>query len=134
MEMEAQLLELFVGPEIFDLFEATICLLHKNMRLEVIKVIKPFLEILRSFDAKQTHNRMAIMSNPCFKALHIVENLVGCGNAIRLASEYDVKVDVLLLMVCFDWLNLVVGTFAIATINVVRLELEKKHVWVWGLI
>jgi hypothetical protein len=43
MEMEVQLLELSTSPEIFDLFEAEICLLHRNMRLEVIKVIKPFL-------------------------------------------------------------------------------------------
>ncbi len=56
MEMEAQLLELFVGPEISDLFEAKICLLHKNMQLEVIMVIKPFLEFLRSFNARQVHN------------------------------------------------------------------------------
>jgi hypothetical protein len=43
MEMEAQLLEFSIRPEIFDLFEVEICLLHKNMRLEVIKVIKHFL-------------------------------------------------------------------------------------------
>jgi len=33
MEMEAQILELYVGPEIFDLFEVEIYLLHKNMWL-----------------------------------------------------------------------------------------------------
>jgi hypothetical protein len=44
MEMEFQLLlELSTRPEIFDLIEAKICLLHRNMRLEVINVIKPFL-------------------------------------------------------------------------------------------
>jgi len=31
--------------------------------------------------------------------LHIMENLVGRGDAIRLASKYDVKVVVPLLMV-----------------------------------
>ncbi len=46
MEMEPQLLELFVGPKIFNLFEAKICFLQKNMQLEVIKVINFFLEIL----------------------------------------------------------------------------------------
>ncbi len=40
-----------------------------------------------------------------------MENLVGRMNAFRLAYEYDVKVVVLLLMVCFDMLNLNVGTF-----------------------
>jgi hypothetical protein len=63
---------------------------------------KPFLEFLGSFDVRQVHNMMAFMLDPHFKALHIVENLVGRGNVIRLASEYDVKVVVLLLMVCFD--------------------------------
>jgi hypothetical protein len=43
-----------------------------------------------------------------------------------LASEYDVKVVVPLLMVCFDRLNLVASTFAIATIYVARLELEEN--------
>jgi hypothetical protein len=76
------LLELSIGPEIFDLFEVEICLLHKNMRLEVIKVIKHFLEFPNSFYAKQPHNMMAIMLDPHFKALQIVENFVGCGNAI----------------------------------------------------
>jgi hypothetical protein len=51
------------------------------MWLEVIKVIEPFLEFLRSFDVGQAHN-MVIMLDPRFKALHIVENWVGCGNAI----------------------------------------------------
>jgi hypothetical protein len=42
------------------------------------------------------------MLDPCFKALCIVENLVGCGNVIGLTSKDDVKVVVLLFMVCFD--------------------------------
>jgi hypothetical protein len=45
------------------------------------------------------------MLDPCFKALHIVKNLVGCGNAVRLAFEYDAKIVILLLMVCFEWFN-----------------------------
>ncbi len=36
MEMEAQLLELYIGLEISYLFETKIFLLHRNMRLEVI--------------------------------------------------------------------------------------------------
>jgi hypothetical protein len=32
---------------------------------------------------------MAIMLDPCFKSLCVVENLFECGNAIRLATEYD---------------------------------------------
>ncbi len=55
MEMEAQLLKLFARLEISNLFEAKICLLHKIMQLEVIKVIKLFLEFLRSLDVRQFH-------------------------------------------------------------------------------
>jgi hypothetical protein len=51
------------------------------MWLEVVMVLNFFLEFLRSFDVGQAHN-MVIMLDPCFKALHIVENFVGCGNAI----------------------------------------------------
>jgi hypothetical protein len=60
-------------------FEVKIFLLQKNMWLEVIKVIKLFLEFLRSFDVGQAHKMVAIMLDPRFKALCIVENLVGCG-------------------------------------------------------
>jgi hypothetical protein len=45
---------------------------------------------------------MVIMLDQCFKALHVVENLVGHGNTIWLASEYDVKVVIPFLIVCFD--------------------------------
>jgi hypothetical protein len=65
-------------------------------------VIKVFLEFLRSFDTQHVHNMMVIMLDQCFKALHVVENLVGHGNTIWLASEYDVKVVIPLLIVCFD--------------------------------
>jgi hypothetical protein len=40
--------------------------------------------------------------DPCFKALRIVENLVECKNAIKLASKYDAKIVIPLLMVCFE--------------------------------
>ncbi len=96
-------MELPIGLETSNLFEVDICLLRsRNRQLEVINVIKPFLEFLRSFDVRQAHNMMAIMLDPRFKALHIVENLVGCENAIQLTFKYDVKVVVPLLMVCFD--------------------------------
>jgi hypothetical protein len=71
-------------------------------------------------------NMMAIMLDPHFKALCIVENLVRHKNAFRLTSEYDVKIVILLLMVCFDMLNLEFGTFAIATIDVIGPKLEEN--------
>ncbi len=82
LSMEITLLPLFGGPKIFDTFESEILVLHRNMRLEVIKVIKPFLQFLTAFDGRQVHNMMVIMLDPHFKSLHIVENLLGHGNAI----------------------------------------------------
>jgi hypothetical protein len=49
---------------------------------------------------------MGIMFDLCFKSPHVMENLVGHENAIWLASKYDVKVVIPLLMVCFDLLTL----------------------------
>jgi hypothetical protein len=45
------------------------------------------------------------MLDPCFKSLQIVENYVGFGATIRLASKYDSKIVIPLLMACFDPLN-----------------------------
>lgn len=67
---------------------------------------------------------MVIMLDPHFKVLWIVEGLVGCGNAIRLAFEYHAKVVILLLMVWFEWLNLSIITTT-TIIEDERLELEK---------
>ncbi len=81
---------------------------------------------MKSFDARQVHNMVAIMLDPHFKALCIVENLVGRGNVIQLAFEYDVKV-VPFLMVCFDWLNPTAITLVVV-VNFVgpKFELEKN--------
>jgi hypothetical protein len=101
------------------------------MQLEVIKVIKPFLDFLRSFDAQQVHNMMVIKLDTHFKALWIVESLVGCKNVIRLTFEYDAKVVILLLMVCFERLN-PIATASTTTTNDARLEFEE-NMFGWGL-
>ncbi len=44
---------------------------------EVLKVIKPFLQSLKSFDSHQIHNLLALMLDPRVKSLPIVENYVG---------------------------------------------------------
>jgi hypothetical protein len=41
------------------------------------------------------------MLDPRFKSLQIMENYVGCGEAICLASQDDVKTIIPLLMTCF---------------------------------
>jgi hypothetical protein len=52
VNMEAKLMQLFNPFEISDPFEAKIQQLHKNLQLEVTKVITHFLDFFKSFDAK----------------------------------------------------------------------------------
>ncbi len=49
MSMETTLMPLFGEPEIFDLFENEILVLHRNMWLEVIKVCQTFFVIFENF-------------------------------------------------------------------------------------
>jgi hypothetical protein len=83
---------------------------------------------LKTFDGGNVHNMMAIMLDPHFKSLHIVDDLLGHGNAIRLAIEYDAKIVIPLLMVCFEWLNpIAISASTVATIvNVVVEEFEEN--------
>jgi hypothetical protein len=51
---------------------------------------------------------LATMLNPRFKSFQVVKNLVGCGEAIQLAFEYDLKVVIPLLMTYFATLNIII--------------------------
>jgi hypothetical protein len=69
-----------------------------------VKVFKFFLE----FDSPQVHNMLALLLDPRFKSLQVVKSFVGCGNAVCLAIEFDVKEVIPLLMIVFYQLNLIV--------------------------
>jgi hypothetical protein len=45
------------------------------------KCDKLFLEFMKYFDLQQVHNMMTIMLDICFESLHVVEKLMGHGNA-----------------------------------------------------
>ncbi len=79
---------------------------------------------------------MAIMLDPHFKSLSIVEDLLGHGNAIRLTIEYDAKIVIPFLMVCFELLNLIVvyASTAIEVATVVGEEFEENMFGVKALI
>jgi hypothetical protein len=70
-----------------DQFDMEFHFLNKNMQHGVVKVIKPFLEFLKAFDSQQVRNMLALMMDPHFKSLRIVENFVGHGNAIHLMAK-----------------------------------------------
>lgn len=112
VNMEIRLLQLFNPCKIFDFFEIAILLLHTNVQLEIIKVIKLFLDFLKSFDAWHVHNMMVIMLDPHFKALHIVQSLVCRKNACNPIN----------ILNCWHFYTI---TFATTTDDA-RLKLEKK--------
>ncbi len=72
---------------------------------EVVKAIIPFLQFLKIFDYCQVHNMPALILDPHYKSLRIIENYVGQGNTICLACEYDMKEVISLLMTIFERLN-----------------------------
>jgi hypothetical protein len=96
--------------------------------------MKLFLNFLRSFDVGQVHNMMAIMLDPHFKALCIMENSVCHGNVNQLAFEYYVKVGVLILMVCFDQLNPTTIMSNATTIDVKDYNLQSCIYHVFGVM
>jgi hypothetical protein len=51
---------------------------------------------------------LALMLDPRFKSLRVVENYVGCGTCIHLTPKYDANVIILLLMTMFKVLNPIV--------------------------
>jgi hypothetical protein len=51
---------------------------------------------------------LALMLDPHFKSLRVVESFVGHGNVIHLTTKYDVKKVILLLMIFLDHLNPIV--------------------------
>ncbi len=67
-----------------------------------MKVFKFFWNFLKAFDSCQVHNMLALMLDPCFKSLRVVENFTGHDNAIYLAIEYDVKKIILFLLFFID--------------------------------
>jgi hypothetical protein len=66
-----------------------------------MKVLKPFLELLKEFDSHQVRNMLALILDPHLKSLQVVESFVGRSNAMCLAFEYHVKEVILFLMIVF---------------------------------
>jgi hypothetical protein len=81
-------------------------ILNSFCNIEVVKVLKPFLTFLKSYDANQVPNMLVIMLDLRFKHLPVVKNNVGQGNVIHFAYEYDAKVVIPLHMIYFHQLNL----------------------------
>jgi hypothetical protein len=74
-----------------DAFDAELITFQNDMRIEFVKVIKHFLLFSQAYDLHQVHNMFALMLDPRFKSLRVVENYVERGACICLAAEYDVN-------------------------------------------
>lgn len=85
LAMEFQLDPFVDGNETCDQFNVEFEILNKTMWQEVMKVIKTILQFLKTFDSCQVHNMLALMVDPHYKSLRVVENYMGHGNAIYLA-------------------------------------------------
>jgi len=114
----------------FNESDVELFLLQQNMWQEIVKVFKPFVAFLKLYDVNQVYNMIAIMLDPWFKHLCVVENYVGWGNTICLAFEYDVKGVIPLLMVCFHQLNLIVQE---CSINGPSEELNEEDNNIFGV-
>ncbi len=97
--------------DVLDPFDFEMLLFQKNMGAQVIKVIKPSFCFLIVYDPHQIHNMFALMFDPRFKFLQVLENYVGWGNVICLATKYDAKVLIPLLMIVFYVLNSTIQAF-----------------------
>ncbi len=125
--MEIEVVGLGDGSEILDEFDSKLLTLQKKMWHEVVKVIRPFFLFLKTFDLHNVHKMFAIMLDLRFKFLRIVENYVGHGATIRLASKYDAKAMIPLLMACFDQLNVFIPKH-VQLLLMCFLSLKKKNV------
>jgi len=124
----------FDGSETFDLFfYVELYTLNKNMWQKVVKVLKPFLEFLKTFNSCQVHNMLALMLDSCFKSLGVVESFMGCGNAICFITEYDVKEVILVLIIFFYQLNPIVEAI-ITPCDEPTFQMEKEDNNMFGVV
>ncbi len=102
-----------------DAFDVKLIIFQNNMRIEVLKVIKPFLQFLQAYDSHQVHNTLTVMLDPRFKSLRVVENYVGHGACICLVAEYDANAVIPILMIMFEVLNPIVQACVVKVVGFV---------------
>jgi hypothetical protein len=95
-------------------------------------VNKPFLLFFKTFDPHNVYNMIAIMLDPHVKSLRIIENYVGHGATILLASKFDAKVMTPLLMACFDQLN-PTSLACVIAIDVPNFQFEEEKGNMFGV-
>jgi hypothetical protein len=125
----AKMFQILAGTKAINPFDSKLFLFQKNMWKEIVKILQPFLQFLFVFYSNQVHSMLVIMLDLQFKLLQVMENLVGCGNAIWLVSKYDLKAMIPLLMICFETLNPIAKTCT----STIHDDLEKVNMFkVWA--
>jgi hypothetical protein len=75
---------------------------------------------------------LALMLDPYFKSLRVVKSFVGCSNAIRLVTKYDVKKIIPLLMTIFYQSNSIVEV-VIAPCDELAFQIEEEDSNMFGV-
>jgi hypothetical protein len=105
--------------DVLDAFDAKLIIFQNNMRVEVVKVIKPFPQFLQAYDSHQLHNMFTLMLDLRFKSLRVVENYVGHGACICFVAKYDANAIIPLLMIVFEVLNPIVQACVVEVVGYV---------------
>lgn len=118
---EVEFEQVYNEIEVLSEFDSELLLQH-DMQQEVVKVVKPFITFLKSYDANQVHNMLVIMLDLQFKHLHVVKNYVNQGNAIRFAYEYDTML-IPHHIICFHQLNPIIQG---CNVNAMLMDIVKS--------
>ncbi len=70
-----------------------------------------------------------IQLDSCYKSLQVVEIYVGRGNVICLASKYDMKKVIPLLMITFERLNPSIQTQVVVSIDGLLVEEDETNMF-----
>jgi hypothetical protein len=75
---------------------------------------------------------LALMLDPRFKSLKVVENYVGCGACIHLVAKYDANAIIPLLMTVFEVLNPIVQACGVEVVGFGDFIEEDNNIYCVG--
>ena len=79
-------------------FDSELEILYGRMAGQVAAVLRPFLAFSRKYNEGQAQNMLALMLDPRFKGLELLQDYVGREVAKKVVDEYDTKVLVPMLV------------------------------------
>jgi hypothetical protein len=76
-----------------------------------MKVIKPFLEVLKTFDFHQVHNMLALMLDPHLKSLWLWKVLWGVKMQFTSLLNMIINVNAVIPLLMKGWMQAIVAHF-----------------------